>query len=94
MNIDVNSRSVNMSDKIDRKNQFERRNGKRKVKLEDKNPMDLTLAEQLELEKRARRRRDGTTEVEKTKSNEFHFSHYKPGITKTLKELKEIKLNK
>jgi hypothetical protein len=70
---DEQDRWLNKAEKLNRK-------GKKYQRLEDKDPSNLTLAEQLELERRrvkaARQRKE--EQVMANKKEEIRISHYRP----------------
>jgi hypothetical protein len=70
---DEQDRWLNKAEKLNRK-------GKKYQRLEDKDPSNLTLAEQLELERRrvkaARQRKE--EQVMANKKEESRISHYRP----------------
>jgi len=77
-------RHVNYEDEQDRwlnkAEKLNRKNPKKKQRLEDKDPNSLTLAEQLELERRRKIERQKQKEQQATtpKKEEVWISHYRP----------------
>ena len=71
---DEQDRWLNKADKLNRNNK------PKKQRLEDKDPNSLTLAEQLELERRRKIERQKLKEKQSTapKKEEVWISHYRP----------------
>ena len=70
---DEQDRWLNKAEKLNRK-------GKKHQRLEDKDPNNLTLAEQLELERRRIKtaRQQKEEQVVANKKEEIRISHYRP----------------
>ena len=76
-------RHVNYADEQDRwlrKAEKLNRGSSKKQRLEDKDPSSLTLAEQLELERRRKKERQQLKEKQDTtpKKEQIWISHYRP----------------
>ena len=71
---DEQDRWLNKADKLNRNNK------PKKQRLEDKDPNSLTLAEQLELERRRKAERERLKEegLKQETRKPTHYSHYRP----------------
>ena len=69
---DEQDRWLNKADKLNRKPKF------KSERLEDRDPNSLTLAEQLELERRKKISHDRLIETKSTKPEAIRISHYNP----------------